>query len=820
MATLIVKATKATSATLVSSSATYATARTGGTISVGVAGETYLVGGQSNGGFPTATWTPALSSGGFKCFEAFYEFAIPALPVGSTVTNATITAYGSGTGSPGLLGVYSKDWGTSVTTTDWVSGAALGSPLAFLSGLDFTDAATAAFPLANINYGGSTRVVMTTTAVAAATTPTASVWWYIGGSTDNVYMPTLTVTYDGPPAAPALSVPQNFLAGASTTLASTWTFVDSGDSQTAYQMLVKKGGVLYLDTGKVASTSSSLTQSGSLFREGDTYTFSVRVWDTADLVSPYSAESTSAALTRAPRVYTEHIRVLDPAVAATARWSYDSEDTADPQSAYRVLVKLGTTTVYDSGTIASAAATHVIPENTFTLSNTYSMTVAVTDTLGARTTTSHAVGLSTLYSPPAVTLTAPGTPPPAAAKTFLWAPNIPATQGGTIFMDDFPVTGVLRGWGAFGVSSTLSVSGGELRYYVTSGTVGAAVSIAKTMTGLVVGRVYKVEAETAGFSAAGSGTIGVTGAGTSPSVAFDVYSDATVSPIASYTFTATATSHQTVVTGTIPGEYADIVVNRVTMTDVTPDSQTAYRYVLQSQNGLTTITDTGKVLSTTSSYTLPANTLAVGTGYRWSAYTWNKFDLISPLADWGTFATPSDIEVTITAPTPDGLVLETSGVTVNWIITASGTETQTQRRIQVIKVSDSSVLVDTGMVASTSMTYAVTGMQSGFLYRIEVNVTSSIGSVSPVASTTVFSDWGNPNKPSAVVFAAATGAITIVVSNPTPTGNRPVVISNLVYRAGEDGVFTFIGATSNNGTFNDYLVAASTQYSYYVRADS
>ena len=73
-----------------------------------------------------------------------------------------------------------------------------------------------------------------------------------------------------------------------------WAFSDPDvdDNQSAYEVEVWTGsggtGTLMWDTGKVASSSQSVTYAGSTLADGQTYYFRVRTWDTFDDLSNWS----------------------------------------------------------------------------------------------------------------------------------------------------------------------------------------------------------------------------------------------------------------------------------------------------------------------------------------------------------------------------------------------------------------------------------------------------------------------------------------------------------------------------------------------------
>jgi len=100
----------------------------------------------------------------------------------------------------------------------------------------------------------------------------------------NVKFARLLVT-DSPPNAPTLTGPAvywRFNPGASVTFSWTFSDPDSGDSQSAYRLQIGNSGftTIYLDTGKITSTSTSKTVTlPSNMTVGDYY-WRVTTWDT------------------------------------------------------------------------------------------------------------------------------------------------------------------------------------------------------------------------------------------------------------------------------------------------------------------------------------------------------------------------------------------------------------------------------------------------------------------------------------------------------------------------------------------------------------
>lgn len=174
-----------------SNNATYSTARTGG-------GSKSLLGvGDARVG---QRWTGSV----YQCYETFIEFDTTGIVgAGDTITAATLRLYLRFDDSTTDLvaEAYIYDYGASVATGDYVSGASLSglTKVATLnsSGIGSTGAyksfADVALP-ANVVKNGVTRLVIASNRLASATAPTGSEYltFYASNATNP---PKLDLTY-------------------------------------------------------------------------------------------------------------------------------------------------------------------------------------------------------------------------------------------------------------------------------------------------------------------------------------------------------------------------------------------------------------------------------------------------------------------------------------------------------------------------------------------------------------------------------------------------------------------------------------------------
>lgn len=251
------------------------------------------------------------------------------------------------------------------------------------------------------------------------------------------------------------------------------------------------------------------------------------------------------------------------------------------------------------------------------------------------------------------------------------------------------------------------------------------------------------------------------------------------------------------------------------------DAQTAYQLEISRVSDSVVVHDTGKMISTSSTHTVAANVMANAVNYRWRVRTYDTLDTAGTWSDYGTFTTSATGTLTITSPSSDNLTgIETDDYLVEWSYVQAGGATQTQRRVRLIRTSDNTVLLDTGMQASTVPSYQITGMESGKTYRVEVTVINSAAITTPVVTRLISPYYSEPMTPTAEINIGDS-FIEITVVNPAPTGDRPEVAFNDIYKrrtkAGSvDSDFVRIATVANSATYRDYAIKAGTSYDYYI----
>jgi len=154
----------------------------------------------------------------FEVNESFLGFDTSSIPDGDTVSAAVLRVTSSGDSSSTDFDIQARlrDWGTSVTTADYVAGAnlsgltllgsyATSSGFTANTGYDFSDTAMAA----NVNKTGSTRMLLCSSRTVGNNAPTGDEWVHIYAAdyTGTTRDPVLTVTYAAGATGPAWTTP-------------------------------------------------------------------------------------------------------------------------------------------------------------------------------------------------------------------------------------------------------------------------------------------------------------------------------------------------------------------------------------------------------------------------------------------------------------------------------------------------------------------------------------------------------------------------------------------------------------------------------------
>lgn len=248
------------------------------------------------------------------------------------------------------------------------------------------------------------------------------------------------------------------------------------------------------------------------------------------------------------------------------------------------------------------------------------------------------------------------------------------------------------------------------------------------------------------------------------------------------------------------------------------DTQSAYQLQINTSVGVTAV-DTGKVTSTTPSRTVTGGTLTNPGSWQWRVQTWDALNTQGVWSPFSTFSTAAGGTVTITSPAVDHPTPnDVSSWNITWAVTGA---TQDSYQVAVFNNATNAQLSTTGWVTSTA-TSATVSLPTDIEWRVEVTIRQA-GVSSNTGTRLITPSYGTPTAPTFVLTPYPdAGYINVLVTNPTPSGNRPEVVTNEVYRRpqGSGGAYTLAGTAVRSGTFRDYGVASGVTYEYFVRGVS
>lgn len=230
--------------------------------------------------------------------------------------------------------------------------------------------------------GATTEVVPTASKLSQTT-------WYLRAREVDQYgqagaysaSTTFTISHT-PTALPRTPLPDSTILFGATTVFG-WTFTDpsSSDTQTAYQIIVERNdtGAVVLDTGKVASTSSSGTPSISATYKDVKLRWKVRVYDSDDVVGDYSGYNVFT-LSDPPQVTitspTEGQKVTSG--QPTITWTNDASTVQTSRKLVFTRTSDGVI-VHSSGSANTSSTSYTPPSVILQNLEAYSLTVTVTD---------------------------------------------------------------------------------------------------------------------------------------------------------------------------------------------------------------------------------------------------------------------------------------------------------------------------------------------------------------------------------------------------------------------------------------------------------
>jgi hypothetical protein len=250
------------------------------------------------------------------------------------------------------------------------------------------------------------------------------------------------------------------------------------------------------------------------------------------------------------------------------------------------------------------------------------------------------------------------------------------------------------------------------------------------------------------------------------------------------------------------------------------DVQTSRRIQIVDASNGGIVVDTGKVGTSSQSYTIPANTLQNGKTYQWRVMTWDSRDQASPWSNYATFFTSAKPTATITSPANDTDTLPSSSVTCGWVFSDPEGGQQSAYQLKLTDANDV-VVWDSGKVSDSttrSLRVPVT-LANNTTYKLKLTLwdDKDVAGDEKVRLVNVY--YTPPATPTITATGQGTH-IHLAITNPPPSGTQPTVAYNDLYRrkVGETNWTRIATNIPTNGTYDDYAVASGQAYEYKVTA--
>lgn len=252
----------------------------------------------------------------------------------------------------------------------------------------------------------------------------------------------------------------------------------------------------------------------------------------------------------------------------------------------------------------------------------------------------------------------------------------------------------------------------------------------------------------------------------------------------------------------------------------------AYSY-WNAANSTWGATEVKNITSTT------AVTLSAGWGndldadHKFAVKPWDAADAVGPYGSELVVTPSALVNPTLTAPAA-AAVLGTSATTATWTVAQ-----QQAYRLRLYNSTGVTTLWDSGWVTDTvardrSIDFVLANSTT---YQAGIQTRNAEGLASTEARNTFSVSYTAPATPTLTTVAGTpAGAITITITNPTPTGSQPAVSTNELWvrvaaggsadgerPVGGTGVRIRTGL-SNNAAVIDWAAASGRNYQYLVRA--
>lgn len=241
-----------------------------------------------------------------------------------------------------------------------------------------------------------------------------------------------------------------------------------------------------------------------------------------------------------------------------------------------------------------------------------------------------------------------------------------------------------------------------------------------------------------------------------------------------------------------------------------------------SQSGTHTVTG-AMGTQTASSRTFAAAFFTNNKSYEAQVRTMGQYATVPAYSPWSssaTYLTSATPTCVISSPA-DAATVTTPSVTVAWAYFDAEGTAQAARKVTLYDAAGTTALWTEEVSDAATSRVIPYALADGVAYKIGVMLRDGAGlwSVEDIHSIAV--DYLEPMTPTLVVtFDEATASATIAVTNPEPTGGRPIVTNNKVYRV-VGGVSELVaGNVAGNGSCIDATPVIGGTTGYYVEGYS
>lgn len=276
-------------------------------------------------------------------------------------------------------------------------------------------------------------------------------------------------------------------------------------------------------------------------------------------------------------------------------------------------------------------------------------------------------------------------------------------------------------------------------------------------------------------------------------------------------------------TGMSPASTAFDATEPVTFTwqhnDADGTDQTAYE--IQYRVGTGAWVSTGKINSTVSARTFPANTFTNGVTINWQVRTYGGYATAPAYSPWSTVVVNNtSTRPTVVIQSPTGTV-DTSVLTVRWAYYDQESTPQSQWRATLLSGTGEALETRSGAGTTSTATFKAS-IADGSVYGIRVEVRDGHGMWSAPEETSIVVEYALPEKPSITgTYDQESGAMILTISNHVTTEGRVETDHNVVSRSINGGDWVIIADNvPNNASLTDFLPVMNGNNHYKVTAVS